>query len=152
MWSNIYVYYNIQSDETCSKDIKTENIVNIFSEYNFLKKYIGNRCFENKEEFSWIKIYLTFTKDGKNFMSDTIYNDRINIIPIITTREAQSNYFEFMLEIANKINWKLFLEEDDDHTENIEIIKTDDFSEHFYATNFDHKWKGKKQIKQRNGT
>ena len=142
MWSNIYVYYSIQSDETCSKSIKTDEIVNIFSEYNFLKKYIGNQTFENKEDFPWIKISFTFTKDGNYNISNAI-DDKINIIPILTTREAQPDYFKFMLEVANKIHWKLFLEEDDDHNENIEINKIEDFSECFYATDFDQKWRKK---------
>lgn len=122
MWSDRYNYYNIQSDENFSQKINTETVVHILLESNYLKQK-NHHSFENRENFPWVEIMLTETKDG-NFSSSDKKNDLVNLVAIVCSKEQdidQQIYLDAFLEIANNLNWKLFLEEDDEGNKNIEI-------------------------------
>jgi len=121
MWSNLYCYYNLYD-------------YNFSTEYNYkiiVKTILENECFEqksqnsfgNKNGYQWIDISIGYTKDG-NYHIDNKKINKINILPITTLKkDDQSIHIKHLLRIANKLNWKLFLEQDDLGNENIEINK-----------------------------
>ncbi|GHV86618.1 hypothetical protein AGMMS50230_22260 [Spirochaetia bacterium] len=119
MYSNLYNYYNI-----CDYDFSTEHdyaiIVKTILENNGLKQKAQN-LFENQNDFPWIDIGITYTRDG-NYTIDNTKVDKINLITIVVLKKIdQLIYTNVLLGIAKKLSWKLFLEEDDDGNENIEI-------------------------------
>lgn len=122
MWSDRYNYYNIQSDENFSQKINIETVIDILLESNYFKQK-NHQLFENTENFPWSEIVLAETEDG-NFNSSDKKNDFVNLIAIVCSKGQdidQQIYLDAFLEIANNLNWKLFLEEDDEGNKNVEI-------------------------------
>lgn len=123
MWSDRYNYYNIKSDEHFSQKIKTEKAIQLLLETNLFKQK-NHESFTNNENFPWAEIIITETNDG-NFHSSKKETDFVNLIAIICSKEKhidQQIYLTTFLLIAKKLNWKVYLEEDDYGNENIEII------------------------------
>jgi len=124
MWSNKYNYYNIQSDLDFSQKVESENVVQLLLNTNCLVQQ-NHQSFKNSENFPWLDIIITMTEEG-NFSSTEKSLNYINLIAIVCAKRDdidQSVYTNVFLNIANNLNWKLFLEEDDFGNENIEIIK-----------------------------
>ena len=121
MWSNQYVYYNIQSDPDFSQKVRTEKVIRLLSETNYLIRKNGH-SFENSETFPWVNITMALTKNG-NFNDNNTSSEYVNLISIVCSRRTiQSVYTDVFLSIARKLKWKLYLEEDDSGNENIEIV------------------------------
>jgi hypothetical protein len=122
MWSNSYCYYNLY-DYNFSTEYDYEIIIQTILEHNCFEQKSQN-LFGNKNEFPWISIGIGYTRDG-NYIIDNIKVDKINILPVVTLKKIdQSKYINYMLKISKKLNWKLFLEEDDEGNEDVEINKT----------------------------
>jgi hypothetical protein len=100
----------------------------------------GRPDISKQKNFPWINIGIVYTKDGNYAinnrsrtrteglpgikLSPRMKNEikKINLITVTTSRKIEQNiYIEKLLNIANKINWKLYLEEDEDGNENIVI-------------------------------
>ena len=124
MWSNRYNYYNIQSDLEFSQPVEYENVVRLLSDTNrFVQR--NYRTFENCENFLWLNVTITMTEKG-NFGTTEKESNHVNLISVVCLKGndiEQSVYTAVLLNIAEKLNWKLFLEEDDFGNENIEITK-----------------------------
>ena len=122
MWSNKYNYYNIQSDLNFSQKVETEKVIQLLLGTNCLVQK-NHQSFQNSEKFPWLDITITMIEDG-NFSSVEKPLNCINLISIVCTKSSdtdQSVYTNLFLIIANNLNWKLFLEEDDCGNENVEI-------------------------------
>ena len=122
MWSDRYNYYNIQSDESYTEKVETEIILQLFLKSgHFLRK--DHQTLVNAENFPWLEIVLVETKDGSFFTSEKKL-PYINLIAVVCAKSPnidQQIYLKTFLEIAEELNWKLYLEEDDEGNENIEI-------------------------------
>ena len=122
MWSDKYNYYNIQSDKQFRRKAETEEIVSILLKTKcFIQK--NHQSFTNAETFPWVDIIIVETADG-NFSATDKPFPQANLIAIVCSKAKhidQSVYRNVFLNIADKLNWKLFLEADDNGNENIEI-------------------------------
>ncbi|SHG92850.1 hypothetical protein SAMN04488522_108263 [Pedobacter caeni] len=122
MWSDRYNYYNIQSDEGYTKNVARERLLQLFlNTGNFLQK--DHQTLGNADHFPWLEIVLAETKDGSFATSEREVPD-VNLIAIVCAKGAhidQQVYLKIFLEIAGALSWKLYLEEDDEGNEDVEI-------------------------------
>ncbi|NQX40368.1 hypothetical protein SAMN05421820_105248 [Pedobacter steynii] len=122
MWSDRYNYYNIQSDEGYTKKVETGIVLQILLKSGyFLQK--DHQTLVNAENFPWLEMVLAETEDGSFATSDKKL-PYVNLIAVVCTKSAaidQGVYLKAFLEMAEELNWKLYLEEDDEGNENIEI-------------------------------
>ena len=124
MWSDRYTYYNIQNDEHFSQKLAKETVIKVFQETNCFKQK-DHLCFTNVEGFPCVDIILVETKEG-NFASSDKEDPFINLIAIVCSKEQhidQQIYINTFLQIAEKLKWKLYLEDDNNGNENIEITR-----------------------------
>lgn len=122
MWSDRYNYYHIQSDEGYTKNVDTETLLQLFLKTgHFLQK--DHQTLVNADHFPWLEIVLAETKDG-SFSTSEKRLFYINLIAIVCAKGPhidQQVYLKVFLEVAGELNWKLYLEEDDDGNEEVEI-------------------------------
>jgi len=122
MWSDCYSYYNIQSDEFFSEKIEIKIAVNILLEANFFIQK-NHSTFINRDNFPWVEIVLIETKNG-NFTTNEKEIKFVNLISIVCTKQKnieQLIYINTFSKIAQKMKWKLYLEEDDLGNENVAL-------------------------------
>ncbi len=122
MWSDKYNYYNIQCDGQFSQKLDKSIVVNCLLETNFFQQ-TNHQSFTNADKFPWVEIVLVETYDG-NFASSEKENQFVTLLTIVCSKGQnidQQKYIDAFKQIANKLNWKLYLEEDDDGNENIEL-------------------------------
>lgn len=122
MWSDRYNYYNIKSDREHTIKIETETVMNVLLQTgNFVQK--NHQTLINAKHFPWVDITLVQARDG-NFASSTKKTDFINLIAIVCAKGKnidQQLYIKTFLKVAEKLNWKLYMEADDEGNENIVI-------------------------------
>lgn len=124
MWSDRYNYYNIQFDEHFSQKLDKSVVVACLLETKLFKQK-NHQTFANTNKFPWVDIMLVETYDG-NFASSDKENQFVTLVAIVCSKGPnidQQIYIDAFKNIANTLNWKLYLEEDDDGNENIEIKK-----------------------------
>lgn len=122
MWSDRYNYYNIQSDESYSQEAATEKVMDLFLQHG-LFNLKNHQMLSNTDKIPWAEIILVKTTDG-NYASSAAKLPFINLIAIVCRKGEHTDqqiYIKTFLEVAEELNWKLYLEEDDDGNENIEI-------------------------------
>jgi hypothetical protein len=122
MWSDIYNYYNIKFDEHFSQKLDKSVVVNCLLETKLFKQ-MNHQTFRNTGEFPWVDIVLVETYDG-NFASLDEENQFVTLLAIVCSKGkdiSQQVYIDVFKQIAAKLNWKLYLEEDDEGNENIEL-------------------------------
>ena len=68
MWSNLYNYYNIQSDDLFSEKIEKAKVVDVLLRTSCFQK-IDNQLFTNSNNFHWIRLSIHLTEDG-NYASN----------------------------------------------------------------------------------
>ena len=122
MWSDRYNYYNIQFDEHFSQKLDKSVVVNCLLGTKLFKQ-TNHQAFANTDKFPWVEMVLVETNDG-NFASSETENQFVTLVAIVCSKGQNINqqiYIGTFKQIANKLNWKLYLEEDDDGNENIEI-------------------------------
>ncbi|QNR85230.1 hypothetical protein H9N25_01640 [Pedobacter riviphilus] len=122
MWSDRYNYYSIKSDLQHKKKAETGSVMDVLLQTgNFVKQDHQSLC--NADHFPWTSITLVEAKEG-NFSSSKRQTGFINLIDIICSKEKnidQQLYLKTFLAIAEKLNWNLYLEADDEGNENIII-------------------------------
>lgn len=122
MWSDRYNYYSIKSDLQHKKKTKTRSVMDVLLQTgNFVKQDHQSLC--NADHFPWTSITLVEAKEG-SFSSSKRQADFINLIDIVCSKEKnidQQLYLKTFLAIAEKLNWNLYLEADDEGNENIII-------------------------------
>lgn len=122
MWSDRYNYYNIQSDQFYTHKVETKLVCDILLKTNcFIQK--DHQTFSNADNFPWAHIVLVETEDGNFATSDTEIKF-VTLIAIVCSKGQntdQTIYLNILSKIAKALNWKLYLEADDDENENIEI-------------------------------
>ena len=122
MWSNIYNYYNIQFDEKFSQKLSKAIVINCLLETGLFNQ-INHQSFRNSNNFPWVDIILVETYDG-NYAASDLENQFVNLVAIVCSKNPdldQQIYIDTFKQIANKLNWKLYLETDDEGNENIEV-------------------------------
>jgi hypothetical protein len=122
MWSDKYNYYNIQSDESHSEEIESRKVIEILTKTTYFKQ-INHQSFSNCENFPWLEINIVKAKNG-NFSTSEKELESVNLITIVCSKNMEINqsiYTETFLNIAKELNWKLYLEQDDEENQNIEI-------------------------------
>ncbi len=122
MWSDRNTYYNIQFDEKFSKKLNKATVVNCLLETGMFKQ-TNHQTFTNSDNFPWVDIVLVETYDG-NFAASDMENQFVTLVAIVCSKSQdvdQQIYIDAFRLIANRLNWKLYLEEDDDGNENIEL-------------------------------
>ncbi|MBZ4041190.1 hypothetical protein [Flavobacterium hibisci] len=122
MWSDRYNYFNIQFDENFSKRLDKSVVVKCLLETEFFKQ-TNHQSFTNTDKFPWVEIILVETYDG-NYSSSKNVNHFVTLVAIVCSKGQNTDqqiYINAFKQIANKLNWKLYLEEDDDGNENIEL-------------------------------
>lgn len=122
MWSDKYNYYNIQHDEQFSQKLDKAIVVKgLLATKNFLQT--NHQSFTNSAKLPWLDMVLVETSNG-NFASSDNENQFVNLIAIVCSKGEdidQKIYIDAFKKIANTLNWKLYLEEDDDGNESIEL-------------------------------
>jgi len=122
MWSDRYNYYNIQSDRQFSQRVETKIVIRCLRDTKLFKQ-TDHQSFRNNDTFPWTDIFLTETSDG-GFESDNNELQYINLIAIVCSKGDnidQQLYINAFKKVAAKLNWKLYLEQDDEGNENIEV-------------------------------
>jgi len=122
MWSDKYIYYNIQFDEKFGQRLSKSTVVNALRETKLFRQ-TDHQSFTNSKIFLWVDIVLVETNDG-NFSSFDEENQFVTLIAIVCSKRQEINqqvYIDTFKQIANKLKWKLYLEEDDEGNENIEL-------------------------------
>jgi hypothetical protein len=122
MWSDRYNYYNIQSDENFSQKLDKSVVVKCLLETKFFKQ-TNHQSFTNADKFPWVDIVLVETYVG-NYSSSDKENQFVTLVAIVCSKGLhidQQVYIDAFKKIANHLKWKLYLEEDDDGNENIEL-------------------------------
>ncbi len=122
MWSDRCNYYNIQFDQKFSQKLDKAIVVNSLLETNLFRQ-TSHQSFTNSVEFPWVDIALVETYDG-NFETIDKESQFVTLISIVTSKKEGTNqqlYTDTFKQIANKLNWKLYLEEDD---EAMKILKS----------------------------
>lgn len=122
MWSDRYNYYNLQSDRHYSGKLKTEEVIRVFLETGlFVQKNHQVLC--NAAHFPWVEMILVKTKDG-NFAASANKIPYTNLVAIVCSKGQERDdkmYVDTFLKIAKTLNWKLYLEEDDNGNEDTEV-------------------------------
>jgi hypothetical protein len=122
MWSEKYNYFNVQFDLNFSQKIEKSIVVKYLTDINLFQQ-INHQTFRNSEDFPWVEILLIETYDG-NYSTSEKENEFVTLIAIVTSKEQVNNqekYIETFKQIALSLNWRLFLEEDDEGNLNIEL-------------------------------
>jgi hypothetical protein len=122
MWSDRYNYYNIKSDQEHTQKLATKSVMDtLLQTGNFVQK--NHRTLSNANHFPWVDITLVEAKDG-SFVSSVKKIDFINLIAIVCAKGKnidQQLYIKTFLKVSEKLNWRLYLEVDDEGNENIVI-------------------------------
>ncbi|MBK9254978.1 MAG: hypothetical protein IPM42_05775 [Saprospiraceae bacterium] len=122
MWSDKYNYYNIQSDENYSQKLSKQTVVEkLLNTNNFKQK--NHQLFTNTESFPWIDIIVVETDDGC-FTETEEENQFVSLIAIVCSKGEnidQNKYIDSLKKLAEELNWKLYLEQDDNGNQNIKI-------------------------------
>lgn len=125
MWSHLYWYYEIRGNETYSQSVLTSDVLNILDNTGKLKR-TGNQQFSNIEGFPWISVLAVNSDDGSYGRHENFNSERVNLIAVVGSKSNPENeilYVNLITEIAEKINWELILEKDDDDNENVVLRK-----------------------------
>jgi hypothetical protein len=114
MWSPLYTYYHIRSDNTYSKSHFTRDIIQTLEDTGVLcKKYF--MIYTNASSFPWIEVSIAQTIDGNFSVSEASNYESANLISIVTSKQNdQKVYVDILKKIAAQLNWELVLDEDDD--------------------------------------
>ncbi|GGG97945.1 hypothetical protein GCM10007422_09980 [Pedobacter zeae] len=122
MWSDRYIYYNIKSDLQHRQKAETGSVMKILLQSgNFVQK--DHQSLSNADHFPWVSITLVEAKRG-GFSSSKRQTDFINLIDIVCSsgkNTDQQLYLKTFLAIAEKLQWNLYLEADDEGNENVII-------------------------------
>ncbi|QSB29249.1 hypothetical protein [Flavobacterium sp. CLA17] len=122
MWSDRYNYLNIQCDENFCQKLDKSVVAQCLLETEFFKQ-TNHQSFTNTDKFPWVDIVLVETYNG-NYSSSANVNQFVTLVAIVCSKGQnidQQIYIDTFKQIANKLNWKLYLEEDDYGNENIEL-------------------------------
>jgi|SRR6478735_6936432 len=122
MWSDRYNYYNIQYDEKFGQRLSKSTVVDALLDTKLFIQ-TSHQTFKNSDEFPWVDIILVETYDG-NFAGSKEENQFVTLVAIVCSKGQnvdQQVYINTFKQIANKLKWKLYLEEDDDENENVEL-------------------------------
>lgn len=122
MWSNIYAYFNIQKDKKNYQPLSIEVVIELLLKTDCLEQ-TSQQKFKNKASFPWIELTLANSNNG-NFATHSETISYINLISIVcskTNNHDEEKYKDLLLKIAYQLDWKLFLEADDDGNEMLEI-------------------------------
>jgi hypothetical protein len=122
MWSDRYNYYNIQFDENFSQRLSKSTVVDTLLETKLFRQ-INHQKFTNSDQFPWVDILLVETYNG-NFAVSEKENQFVTLVAIVCSKGQnidQQIYIDTFKQITNKLNWKLYLEQDDDGYENVEL-------------------------------
>jgi hypothetical protein len=120
MWSDSYNYYRIQSDQFFTQKVETEFVTNIILQTDCFKQK-NHQSFSNANNFPWVDLVLADTNDG-NFATSNKEIQFVTLIAIVCSKGQdtdQAIYLKTFSEIAEALNWKLYLE--DDENEDAEI-------------------------------
>ena len=122
MWSDRYNYYQIKSDIAYSKNMHPVAAINLFLQTGHFVKTKNNEL-KNASHFPWINVALVNSKNG-NFNDKETDFLTINLIAIVCAKGQeidQGIYLSPLMQIARALNWKLYLEEDDEGNTEIEF-------------------------------
>ncbi len=120
MWSDRYNYYNIQFDEKFSQKLDKAIVVECLLQTKLFQQ-TNQQTFTNTDDFPWTNIILADTVNG-NYASSNKNLQFVTLIAIVCSKEEdQQIYIDTFKKIASQLSWKLYLEEDDDGNENIEL-------------------------------
>ncbi|MGV3632219.1 MAG: hypothetical protein ACO1O6_13505 [Bacteroidota bacterium] len=122
MLSDRYNYYHIQFDEKFGQKLNKTTVVDYLLETGMFRQK-NHQTFTNSDSFPWVEIILVETYDG-SFSSSEKENQYVTLVAIVCSKGQnidQQKYIDSFKQIAMKLNWKLYLEEDDDGNENIEL-------------------------------
>ena len=125
MWSNLYWYFNIRSDKSPGNSLPSSDIVNVLKKQQELKQ-TGPQSFTNDKDFPWIDISCVYSKNGNYSHNLSDLTETSDLIVVVTSKGNDSDddkVIHLLTEIANKLDWELILEEDNDGNEDVVINK-----------------------------
>ncbi|SEW53187.1 hypothetical protein SAMN04488122_5367 [Chitinophaga arvensicola] len=124
MWSPFYWYYEIRGNETYSQRLLTNDVLEVLENTGKLQRR-GNQQFCNIDDFPWIDIVVVNSDNGNYGSLEDLNSEWVNLIAIAGSKSNPGNeilYINLLTEIAQKINWELISEADDDGNENIVLV------------------------------
>jgi hypothetical protein len=124
MYSHVYGYFEIRSNEKYSDRKLTKEVIQVLEETGVLIRH-ENLSFKNKDGFPWIEITCVDSLNG-NYSSNGELLDECNLLAIITSKneaDSEQKYLDVLKTISAKLEWELILEEDEEGNEDILIYK-----------------------------
>jgi hypothetical protein len=124
MWSPLYWYYNIRGDADYLREVPSVEIDKILENTGVLVR-TGKQMFSNTDQFPWIEIIYAKSNQGNFSVTPSYTSQFSNLIAVVASRREPENerkYLAFLLQIAERLDWELVLEQDDEENEDI-IIK-----------------------------
>lgn len=113
VYSHLYKYLNISSDESNSQQKPIKDILKILEETDVLVQK-DEHTFQNKETFPWIDISCVYAKNG-SYSSNDKNLKYCNLIVVVFSRDRDNSISLTLLKnIADKIGWKLTDEAEDE--------------------------------------
>lgn len=119
MWSHLYYYFEIKADAEYSKCVNTLELV-AFMESELLLERKGEKGFGVSDTNMWAEIVIDKTIDG-SFSGEGPCPDSVNLISVVGSklRGKRTDYIKLFSRVAEKFDWVLVEEEDDDGNENV---------------------------------
>jgi hypothetical protein len=122
MWSNQYWYFTIQKDRFIYEDLEIDFVQDILLKTAYFSQ-VSAQNYENAAGFPWLVATILHSEQG-NFSLTSLVPPKVNLVSITGSKGNAENlekYIEMLLPIANKLNWRFFIEEDDEGNEYVEI-------------------------------
>lgn len=121
MWSPLYWYYEIRGDNTYRQRLLTSDVINILNTMGELRQ-VDNQRFSNTAGFPWITVSVINSSNGNYGREEDFNSEWVTLIAVVGSKSAPQNealYVKLLTEIAEKLNWELILEEDEDGNEDV---------------------------------
>ncbi len=122
MYSHLYGYYKIKYDEHFGQKLERSFVVECLLETKLFKQKTP-QSFENAEGFPWVSIAIVETYNG-NYAVHDLEIPFVTLVIIVCSKgdeDDQARYVSAFKDVANKLGWRLYLEEDEDGNKNVEI-------------------------------
>ena len=120
MYSPLYYYFNIQSDEKCTQYIESDKLLNfLLEEVKFIES--SPNSIKGNDKQPWLNLCMVIADEIGSYASTATYPEKINLIPIVGSKnEAEKEeYIQLLTKIAKWLKWELIEEEDDEGNENV---------------------------------
>jgi len=121
MWSPLYWYFELRSDDTYSRQLPTDLVLKVLEGTGVLLRK-EKQLFYNVEGFPWIDVSAINSRNGCYGNFQDFNSELVNLIAVIGSKSDpsyESLYIDLLMGIAEKLNWELIKEGEGDDGEDL---------------------------------